>query len=148
MGHARCDRAVRLLHQASSSNRAGAGSRGWTTPVQDTQRVSHSQGHTRRHQFQPGIITEPLGSLTVILAVIPPAATRQSGTHWLDEPPDVSSENRPGWHLLDGCVSTRNRKVEGSNPSSGSKTAGQRAFPGLLTGQRQPAVIPWSVIAS
>jgi hypothetical protein len=32
--------------------------------VQDTQRVSHSQGHTRRHQFQPGIITEPLGSLT------------------------------------------------------------------------------------
>ena len=22
-------------------------------------RVSHSQGHTRRHQFQPGIITEP-----------------------------------------------------------------------------------------
>jgi hypothetical protein len=28
MGHARCDRVVRLLHQASSSNRAGAGSRG------------------------------------------------------------------------------------------------------------------------
>jgi hypothetical protein len=77
MGHARCDRAVRLLHQASNSNRAGAGSRGWTTPVQDTQRVSHSQGHTRRHQFQPGIITEPLGSLIVILAVIPPAITRQ-----------------------------------------------------------------------
>ena len=60
MGHARCDRAVRLLHQASSSNRAGAGSRGWTSPAKDTQRVSHSQGHTRRHQFQPGIITEPL----------------------------------------------------------------------------------------
>jgi hypothetical protein len=66
MGHARFPRAVRLLHQASSSNRAGAGSRGWTSPVPDTQRVSHSQGHTHRHQFQPGIITEPLGSLTVI----------------------------------------------------------------------------------
>ena len=59
MGHARFPRAVRLLHQASSSNRAGAGSRGWTSPVPDTQRVSHSQGHTHRHQFQPGIITEP-----------------------------------------------------------------------------------------
>jgi hypothetical protein len=77
MGHARGDRAVRLLHQASSSNRAGAGSRGWTSPVPDTQRVSHSQGHTHRHQFQPGIITELLGSLTAILLVIPPAVTRQ-----------------------------------------------------------------------
>ena len=66
MGHARCDRVVRLLHQASSSDRAGAGSRGWTSPAKDTTRVSHSQGHTHRHQLQPGIITEPLGSLTVI----------------------------------------------------------------------------------
>ncbi len=38
----------------------------------------------------------------------------------MDGPADVSSENRPGWYLLDGCVATRNRKVEGSNPSSGS----------------------------
>jgi hypothetical protein len=30
------------------------------------QRASHSQGHTRRRQLQPGIITEPPGSLTVI----------------------------------------------------------------------------------
>ena len=59
MGHARCDRVVRLLHQASSSDRAGAGSRGWTSPAKDTTRVSHSEGHTHRHQFQPGIITEP-----------------------------------------------------------------------------------------
>jgi hypothetical protein len=36
MRHARLPRAVRLLHQASSSGRAGAGSRGWTSPVQDT----------------------------------------------------------------------------------------------------------------
>ena len=71
MGHARCDRAVRLLHQASNSNRAGAGSRGWTSPVPDTQRVSHSKGHTHRHQFQPGIITEPLGSLTAMMLVVP-----------------------------------------------------------------------------
>jgi hypothetical protein len=38
---------------------------------------------------------------------------------------------------------TRNRKVVGSNPTSGSKTAGQRACPALLTKRRQPAVIPW-----
>ena len=54
-----CHRAVRLLHQASSSDRAGAGSRGRTSPARDTTRVSHPQGHIRRHQFQPGIITEP-----------------------------------------------------------------------------------------
>jgi hypothetical protein len=78
MGHARLPRAVRLLHQASSSDRAGAGSSGRTSPVPETPiGVSHSQGHARSHQFQPGIITEPPGSLTVILTVIPPAVTRQ-----------------------------------------------------------------------
>ena len=46
----------------------------------------------------------------------------------MDDPADVSGQNRPGWYLVDGCVSTRNRKVVGSNPTSGSKTAGQRAF--------------------
>jgi hypothetical protein len=68
MGHARMPRAVKHLHQASSSNRAGAGSSERTSPAQDTTRVSHSQGHARSHQLQPGIITEPLGSLTVILS--------------------------------------------------------------------------------
>jgi hypothetical protein len=66
MGHARCHRAVRLLHQASSFDWAGAGSSGRTSPVKDSRRVSHSQSHARSHQLQPGIITEPLGSLTVI----------------------------------------------------------------------------------
>jgi hypothetical protein len=28
----------------------------------------------------------------------------------MDEPADMSSENLPGWHLLDGCAATRNRK--------------------------------------
>ena len=80
MGHARMPRAVRLLHQASSSDWAGAGSSERTSPAQDTTRVSHSQGHTRSHQFQPGIITEPLGSLTVILEVIPPGLATPSQT--------------------------------------------------------------------
>ena len=59
-------------------------------------RVSHSQGHTRRHQFQPGIITEPLGSLTVILAVIPQATTEpnQTGLNRNAAQPDLA---RPNW---------------------------------------------------
>jgi hypothetical protein len=43
----------------------------------------------------------------------------------VDDPADLSSQNRPGWYLLDTCVSTRNRKVEGSNPSSGSICPGE-----------------------
>jgi hypothetical protein len=54
----------------------------------------------------------------------------------MDEHADTSSEDRPGQHLLDDRSTTRNRKVEGSNPSSGSKTAGQRAFLALLAAQR------------
>jgi hypothetical protein len=45
----------------------------------------------------------------------------------MDDPADVSSQDGSGRHLLDEGFSTRNRKVEGSNPSSGSKTAVQRA---------------------
>ena len=38
---------------------------------------------------------------------------------------------------------TRNRKVVGSNPTSDSKTAGQRLFLAWLTAQPQQADIPW-----
>jgi hypothetical protein len=44
MGHARLPRVVRLLHQASSSDRAGAGSSERTSPVQDTQRGQSFSG--------------------------------------------------------------------------------------------------------
>jgi hypothetical protein len=50
----------------------------------------------------------------------------------MDEPADLSSQDRPGWHLLDECVSTRNRKVEGSNPSSGSQSTRSTAWASLL----------------
>ena len=46
----------------------------------------------------------------------------------MDNPADVSSQDRPGWHLLDEGSSTRYRKVVGSNPTSGSKAAGQREY--------------------
>jgi hypothetical protein len=50
----------------------------------------------------------------------------------MDDPADVSSQNRPGWHLLDEGSPTRNRKVVGSNPTSGSKSAAQRVSRNLL----------------
>jgi hypothetical protein len=52
---------------------------------------------------------------------------------------------QPGWFWavqLEGFGPTRNRKVVGSNPTSGSKTAGQRPFLALCTARRQQAVIP------
>ena len=55
----------------------------------------------------------------------------------------MSSQDGTRRHGLDGCSATRNRKVEGSNPSSGSITAGQRASLALLAAQRYQAVIPW-----
>ena len=60
-------------------------------------RVSHSQGHTRRHQFQPGIITEPPGSLTVI----PQATTKpdQTALTGISAQPDLP---RPNWNGLSG----------------------------------------------
>jgi hypothetical protein len=101
MGHARLSRAVKLLHQASSSNRAGAGSSERTSPAQDTTRVSHSQGHARSHQLQPGIITEPLGSLTVIPLVIPPGPTaaNQTALNGMSSQPELP---RPNWNVENG----------------------------------------------
>ena len=37
--------------------------------------------------------------------------------------------NRPGWYLLDKCVSTRNRKVVGSSPTSGWRASGASSPP-------------------
>jgi hypothetical protein len=86
MGHARLPRVVRLLHQASSSDRAGAGSRGWTSPAKDTTRVSHSEGHTHRHQFQPGIITEP----RAVSQSFRQARHHMTGPYRLDDLPDLT----------------------------------------------------------
>jgi hypothetical protein len=41
----------------------------------------------------------------------------------MDDPADVSSQDGSGRHLLDEGFSTRNRKVVGSNPTSGSISA-------------------------
>ena len=64
----------------------------------------------------------------------------------MDEPADLSSQDRPGWHLLDECSATRNRKVEGSNPSSGSKSqiSGLARLLCLVTPPSSLAALIWS----
>jgi hypothetical protein len=59
-----------------------------------------------------------------------------SGADQTDAAPNVSSKNPTGAVRFDWKHLARNRKVEGSNPSSGSKTAGQRAFRTSLAAQR------------
>jgi hypothetical protein len=66
-----------------------------------------------------------------------------SGAVWTDEASNVSSLDPTGAVQADAEHPARNRKVVGSNPTSGSKTAGQRVFLTSPTTQRQPAVIPF-----
>jgi hypothetical protein len=80
MGHARLlGRSGSYIRPAAPAGPAPAAP-GGQVQRRTPQRVSHSQGHARSHQFQPGIITEPRGSLTVILLVIPSAVTPQVRT--------------------------------------------------------------------
>jgi hypothetical protein len=52
---------------------------------------------------------------------------------WTDEASNVSRLDPSGADQADAEDPSRNRKVEGSNPSSGSKTAGQKVSLALLT---------------
>jgi hypothetical protein len=62
----------------------------------------------------------------------------------MESAPLLSSQDESGRVQLEGLGPTRNRKVEGSNPSSGSKTAGQRASLAMATALMGQAVIPWA----
>ena len=74
--------------------------------------------------------------------IIPTILLYPSGAVWTDAAPNVSRHDPSGAVRFDAEHLARNRKVVGSNPTSGSKTAGQRASLGLMTAQRQQAVIP------
>jgi hypothetical protein len=65
-----------------------------------------------------------------------------SGAVWTDDPTNVSRLDPSGADQIDAEHPSRNRNVVGSNPTSGSIFAGQRAFLGLLAAWRQQAVIP------
>jgi hypothetical protein len=83
-----------------------------------------------------------VGCALIIRLIIQTIVLYPSGAVWTDDAAHVSRLDPSGADQADADHPTRNRKVEGSNPSSGSKSAGQRAFSALLTGQPQQAVIP------
>jgi hypothetical protein len=78
----------------------------------------------------------------IIPMIIQTIGLDPTGAVWTDEASNVSRLDPSGADQADAEHPARNRKVEGSNPSSGSKTADQRGSRALLTAQRQPAVIP------
>jgi hypothetical protein len=78
----------------------------------------------------------------IIPMIIQTIGLDPSGAIWTDAASNVSSLDPSGAVQVDAEHPSRNRKVEGSNPSSGSRTAGQTASRVLPTRQRQQAVIP------
>jgi hypothetical protein len=51
-----------------------------------------------------------------------------SGAVWTDDPPNVSGQDPTSAVQSDAEHLARNRKVLGSNPTSGSETAGQSTY--------------------
>jgi hypothetical protein len=62
----------------------------------------------------------------IIRLIIQTIGLDPSGSVWTDEASNVSRPDPSGADQADAEHPTRNRKVVGSNPTSGSKTAGQR----------------------
>ena len=48
-----------------------------------------------------------------------PTPLGPTGAHRLECAPDLTCEDSTAYHVLDGAEATRNRKVVGSNPTSG-----------------------------
>jgi hypothetical protein len=78
----------------------------------------------------------------IISMIIQRIGLDPTGAVWTDRASNLSRPDPSGADQADAEHPARNRKVVGSNPTSGSKTAGQRASLALLTGQRQWPVIP------
>jgi hypothetical protein len=55
---------------------------------------------------------------------------------WTDDPSNVSRPDPSGAIQIDAEHPTRNRKVVGSNPTSGSRTTGQKSLLALVAAQR------------
>jgi hypothetical protein len=62
----------------------------------------------------------------IIHLIIQTIGLDPSGAVWTDGAGNVSRLDPSGADQIDAKHPTRNRKVVGSNPTSGSKTAGQR----------------------
>ena len=69
----------------------------------------------------------------IIRLIIQTILLYPSGAIWTDGPSNVSRLDPSGAYRVDGDHPSRNRKVVGSNPTSGSKTAGQNIFTVILS---------------
>jgi len=80
-------------------------------------------------------VTEGAASHGLIIRLIIQTIRQDpSGAVWTDEAPNVSRPDPSGAIQIDAEHPTRNRKVEGSIPSSGSKTAGQSGISDIADG--------------
>jgi hypothetical protein len=84
----------------------------------------------------------------IIPMIIQTIGLDPSGAVWTDEAPHVSRLDPSGADQIDAEHPTHNRKVEGSDPSSGSKPQVRRCFwrYWLSSGGRRSLL--WSVIVS
>jgi|SRR5215207_408865 hypothetical protein len=88
------------------------------------------------------LASDSVGQPLIIRLIIQTILLYPSGAVWTDGPSNVSRLDPSGADQADADHPTRNRKVEGSNPSSGSKTAGQRVCLALPRASGNQAVIP------
>ena len=121
---------VRLLHQASS---AGSGPLPATAGGQ-VQRMT-PPGPVIPRVTPTATVRGPDHHRTVgSLTVIPPAVTRQV-RNTLSRRPRRPEQPEPAWPApLDGCVSTRNRKVEGSKSLLGLQNRRSEGISGIAHG--------------
>jgi len=71
-------------------------------------------------------IRRSIGCALIIHLIIQTIGLDPSGAVWTDEASNVSRPDPSGADQIDAEHPSRNRKVEGSNPSSGSIAAGRR----------------------
>jgi hypothetical protein len=85
------------------------------------------------HQCSHAFIRCFIGCALIIPMIIQTILLYPSGAVWTDDPTNVSRLDPSGAVQVDAEHPSRNRKVVGSNPTSGSKTAGQSTFTVILS---------------
>ena len=124
------------LTSAAATSRSGHPTRTGSTVTAMEWAARAREGHCL-----PGIRFS-VGCAVIIHLIIQTILLYPSGAVWTDEASNVSRPGPSGAIPTDAEHPTRNRKVVGWNPTSGSKTAGQRAFLASLTARWRQAVIP------
>jgi hypothetical protein len=111
---------------ASGQRYGGRTGRGWP----EAPGMSGASTHARL------AVRHPVGCASIIPMIIQTIGRDSSGAVWTDKASNVSRPDPSGAIQIDAEHPTRNRKVEGSDPSSGSRTTGQKALLALVAAQR------------